>query len=71
VVIDVMPFLNNMLFAESATFTFGAQAAPEPSTASLLLIAFAGLAIAGARRTFRARLFPAGYGSLHACSAGR
>ena len=42
---------------EGGIFTFQT---PEPSTTSLLLVAFAGLAIAGGRRKFLARWFPAG-----------
>jgi hypothetical protein len=49
------PATSGTFCPDSATFTF----VPEPSTASLLLIALAGLAIACGRRTFRARLFPA------------
>jgi hypothetical protein len=47
-------------YVTRADLTFQPSAVPEPSTMSLLLVAFAGLAIAGGRRAFRARWFPAG-----------
>jgi hypothetical protein len=58
-VTDVVPlpgFPNNF-YIDKATLTFGA---PEPSTASLLLLGFAGLAILGWRRRSRATLIQTG-----------
>lgn len=56
---DVVPFPNlpGSLEISKATFTF---TAPEPTTTSLLLIAFAGLAVLGLRRRSRATLLPTG-----------
>lgn len=58
---DVVPFQNPMfpgaLTISQATFTFKA---PEPSTASLLLLGFAGLGILGLRRSSRATFLASG-----------
>lgn len=57
VALDVVPFPNHpgVLEIEQATFTF--KPVPEPSTAALLLLGFAGLAILG-RRAVEAVLPP-------------
>jgi hypothetical protein len=47
----------NLFQVAGTTVVFGA---PEPSTSSLLLLGFAGLAVLSCRRRFRATLPPAG-----------
>jgi len=57
VLVDVMETGDgSSLFVDQATWTFKA---PEPSTASLLLLGFAGLALLARRRRSRAMLLPA------------
>jgi hypothetical protein len=58
---DVVPFPQVPGALEISTATFSFQA-PEPSTTSLLLVAFAGLAIEAGCRRLRARLCAAGGG---------
>jgi hypothetical protein len=60
VTFDLSPYNGSSQFfvLNSETFNFGVV--PEPSTASLLLIAFAGLAVMGRRRRSRATLISAG-----------
>jgi len=51
-VIDVVPYpgVPNTFYVDQATFTLHTNDVPEPSTASLLLIGFAGLALLARRR---------------------
>jgi hypothetical protein len=58
---DMWPFLGgppNSFTVVQETFQFGVV--PEPSTASLLLVGFAGLAVMGRRRKSHTTLLPAG-----------
>ena len=58
-VLDVVPYpgVPNTFYVDKATFTF--SSVPEPSTASLRLIGFAGLVVLGRRRRPAANFFPA------------